>query len=105
MEKRTLGKTGMQVSILGFGGSEIGYDNVPHWDSPAIHPQCRRGRNGHCGHHQARALASKCRVTGRRTPGPKTIRSNPYTLESHRQTPLDWTGVRGSLVLQYHLEG
>jgi aryl-alcohol dehydrogenase-like predicted oxidoreductase len=29
MEKRTLGKTGMQVSILGFGGSEIGYDKVP----------------------------------------------------------------------------
>jgi hypothetical protein len=28
MEKRTLGKTGMQVSILGFGGSEIGYDRT-----------------------------------------------------------------------------
>jgi aryl-alcohol dehydrogenase-like predicted oxidoreductase len=29
MEKRTLGKTGMDVSILGFGSSEIGYRGVP----------------------------------------------------------------------------
>ena len=28
MERRTLGKTSMQVSILGFGGSEIGYGNA-----------------------------------------------------------------------------
>jgi aryl-alcohol dehydrogenase-like predicted oxidoreductase len=28
MEKRTLGKTGMAVSVLGFGGSEIGYQSV-----------------------------------------------------------------------------
>ena len=28
MERRTLGKTSMQVSILGFGGSEIGHDNA-----------------------------------------------------------------------------
>ena len=29
MEKRTLGKTGMDVTILGFGGAEIGYQGVP----------------------------------------------------------------------------
>jgi aryl-alcohol dehydrogenase-like predicted oxidoreductase len=29
MEKRTLGKTGMDVSVLGFGGAEIGYQSVP----------------------------------------------------------------------------
>lgn len=28
MERRTLGKTGMHVSVLGFGGSEIGYQRV-----------------------------------------------------------------------------
>ena len=29
MERRTLGKTSMQVSVLGFGGSEIGHGNAP----------------------------------------------------------------------------
>jgi len=29
MEKRTLGKTGMDVTVLGFGGAEIGYQSVP----------------------------------------------------------------------------
>jgi aryl-alcohol dehydrogenase-like predicted oxidoreductase len=29
MEKRTLGKTGMDVTVLGFGGAEIGYRGVP----------------------------------------------------------------------------
>ena len=28
MERRTLGRTGMQVSVLGFGGSEIGYQRA-----------------------------------------------------------------------------
>jgi aryl-alcohol dehydrogenase-like predicted oxidoreductase len=28
MEKRRLGRTGMMMSVLGFGGSEIGYQNV-----------------------------------------------------------------------------
>src|SRR5579864_4159759 len=29
MEKRTLGKTGMDVTVLGFGGAEIGFRGVP----------------------------------------------------------------------------
>src|SRR5580704_19265656 len=29
MEKRTLGKTGMDVTVLGFGGAEIGFQGVP----------------------------------------------------------------------------
>jgi aryl-alcohol dehydrogenase-like predicted oxidoreductase len=29
MEKRVLGRTGMEVSILGFGGAEVGFLNVP----------------------------------------------------------------------------
>lgn len=29
MEKRTLGKTGMDVTVLGFGGAEIGFRDVP----------------------------------------------------------------------------
>ena len=29
MEKRTLGNTGMDVTVLGFGGAEIGYQGVP----------------------------------------------------------------------------
>ncbi|HEY1240018.1 MAG TPA: aldo/keto reductase [Bryobacteraceae bacterium] len=28
MERRVLGKTGMQVTVLGFGGAEIGYENI-----------------------------------------------------------------------------
>lgn len=29
MEKRVLGKTGMEVTVLGFGSAEIGFQNVP----------------------------------------------------------------------------
>src|SRR6266478_1531139 len=29
MEKRTLGKTGMNVTVLGYGGAEIGFRYVP----------------------------------------------------------------------------
>lgn len=29
MEKRLLGKTGMEVTVLGFGGAEIGYQGIP----------------------------------------------------------------------------
>ena len=32
MEYRTLGRTGLRVSILGFGGSELGWDKVPQGD-------------------------------------------------------------------------
>jgi aryl-alcohol dehydrogenase-like predicted oxidoreductase len=32
MEKRSLGKTGMQVSVLGFGGSEIGFEKTSQPD-------------------------------------------------------------------------
>ncbi len=32
MERRILGKTGMQVSVLGFGGSEIGFENTAQAD-------------------------------------------------------------------------
>ncbi len=30
MEKRTLGRTGMSITVLGFGGAEIGFENVPY---------------------------------------------------------------------------
>jgi aryl-alcohol dehydrogenase-like predicted oxidoreductase len=30
MEKRTLGRTGMNVTALGFGGAEIGFENAPY---------------------------------------------------------------------------
>jgi aryl-alcohol dehydrogenase-like predicted oxidoreductase len=32
MEHRNLGRTGMQVSVLGFGGSEIGFEKTPQHD-------------------------------------------------------------------------
>ncbi len=32
MEKRTLGRTGMQVSVLGFGGAEIGFEGATQDD-------------------------------------------------------------------------
>ncbi|HEY9713139.1 MAG TPA: aldo/keto reductase [Chroococcales cyanobacterium] len=36
MEKRAFGKTGMQVSLLGFGGAEIGYQHAPQADVEAL---------------------------------------------------------------------
>ncbi len=36
IEYRTLGKTGMRVSSLGFGGSELGWDGVPQQDVDRI---------------------------------------------------------------------
>src|SRR5262245_324514 len=32
MEKRTLGKTGLQISVLGFGGAEIGFEGATQAD-------------------------------------------------------------------------
>ena len=32
MEKRVLGKTGMEVSVLGFGGAEIGFEKTSRFD-------------------------------------------------------------------------
>jgi aryl-alcohol dehydrogenase-like predicted oxidoreductase len=32
MERRTLGRTGMQCSVLGFGGAEIGFEQAPQAD-------------------------------------------------------------------------
>ena len=32
MEKRILGKTGIELSVLGFGGAEIGFDGTPTED-------------------------------------------------------------------------
>lgn len=36
MEKRVLGKTGISVSVLGFGGAEIGFSNTSKRDAEQI---------------------------------------------------------------------
>jgi aryl-alcohol dehydrogenase-like predicted oxidoreductase len=36
MEKRQLGRTGMEVTVLGFGGAEIGFDDLPQSEVDAM---------------------------------------------------------------------
>ena len=46
MEKRTFGSTGMEVSVLGFGGAEIGFENASDEDvSRLLHAALDAGLN------------------------------------------------------------
>ena len=70
MERRRLGKTDMDVSVLGFGGSEIGYQRVsrPHRRAPAGHGARRRSQRDRHG-RVLRQQRGADRAGGRRAPG------------------------------------
>lgn len=52
MEKRILGKRGMNVTVLGYGGAEIGYRGVPEETVERLIKRRARSRSEYdkCGH-------------------------------------------------------
>lgn len=47
MERRALGRTGLQVSVLGFGGAELGFDSgvTDERAAAVLHPAIDAGLN------------------------------------------------------------